>query len=208
MVHHSKTKLLQSLAIADVECDGLPRCSARKLMKLSYGLESGDRHLDGALARALGSGDFFHLLHHGLRIAAFAAGVSDQRGHVLDNDELAVPTPVNGDHAGCQRAVAEFAGRRLSSHAMLGIRDAPRGAAAWRVILAGVVLVIPVPSSSLFRMGYERGFDQRSPGNRLKSPSHEHSSAPCSTAIAARCASEVKLPPVPRGRRRVRSRAR
>ena len=92
---------------------------------LSYGLESGDRHLDGSFARTLGSGDLFHLPHYGLCIVALAAVVADQRGHVLDDDELAVPTPVHGDLAGSQPAIAEIARLRLSSHRKLSILDRP-----------------------------------------------------------------------------------
>ncbi len=39
-----------------------------------------------------------------------------------------------------------------------------------------------------------RGFVQRRPGNRMKSVSAEAISTPCSTARAASCASETKLP--------------
>src|SRR6516225_1952584 len=46
------------------------------------------------------------------------------------------------------------------------------------------------------------GFRQRSLGKRAKSLSEEHSSAPCAIASAARCASDVRFPPVPRGNRR------
>ena len=46
----------------------------------------------------------------------------------------------------------------------------------------------------------DKGLRHFSPWNLAKSVSVEQSSAPCSMARAARCASDVRFPPVPRGR--------
>jgi hypothetical protein len=53
--------------------------------------------------------------------------------------------------------------------------------------------------TSIIIADYASGLRHFKPGNRWKSRSEEQSSARCSNANAARCASDVRLPPVPRG---------
>jgi len=50
-------------------------------------------------------------------------------------------------------------------------------------------------------LGYASGLRHFRPGNRWKSWSDEQSSARCSSANAAKCASEVRFPPLPMGDR-------